>query len=246
MVFKYKNRVVWLDKLMSSGHYFIMNINCIGLLISIIYIGLVLSSSILIKKKTSVSDETVRKIIHILSANWWLILICYIKNPLFALSGPIVFLFVDSVFVFYPQFGKYIGCPERNRNYGLVYYPFSLIILIIYSYLGTLSLSAATIGVFCMGYGDGFAALFGSKFGKKKIPLPTGGKTYLGSFVMAIVCFFCSVIILILMSDLLFYQIIFSSIIISIVATFVEVVTPLGLDNISVPIISALIAGGLV
>jgi phytol kinase len=223
-----------------------MNINCIGLFISIIYIGLVLSFSILIKKKTSVSDETVRKIIHILSANWWLILIFYIKNPLFALIGPIVFLFVDSLFIFYPQFGKHIGCPKRNRNYGLVYYPFSLIILIAYSYLGTLSLSAATIGVFCMGYGDGFAALFGSKFGKKKIPLPTGGKTYLGSLVMAIVCFISSFLILIIMSDLLLYQIISYSIIISICATLIEVITPLGLDNISVPIISALIAGGLI
>jgi phytol kinase len=223
-----------------------MNINCIGLFISIIYIGIVLSFSIVIKRKTNVSDETVRKLIHILSANWWLILIFYIQDPLFALIGPIVFLFVDSLFIFYPQFGKHIGCPKRNRNYGLVYYPFSLIILISYSYLGALSLSAATIGVFCMGYGDGFAALFGSKFGKKKIPLPTGGKTYLGSFVMAIVCFLCSFLILIIMSDLLLSKIIMSSIIISIIATLVEVITPLGLDNISVPIISALIAGGLV
>ena len=231
---------------MPNVHYFTMKTNYIGLFISVIYVASVLGLSVFIKAHTLVKDETVRKIIHILSANWWLILIKYINDPLIAVIGPLGFVFLDSLFIFYPKLGKPFGCSNKNRNFGLVYYPFSLIILILYSYLGALDISAATVGVFCMGYGDGFAAIIGSKWGKKKIPLPTGGKTYLGSFVMIIVCFVSSFIILTLMSDLTLTLIILSSILISLVASLVEVITPLGLDNISVPILSALIAGGLV
>ncbi len=223
-----------------------MNTNCIGLLISIVYIGIVLSIAIIMKKKTKISDEVIRKIIHILSANWWLILIVFIEDPLVAVAGPLAFLFINSLFIFYPKLGKPIGCPQKNRNFGLVYYPFSLIILILFSYLGTLDIYAATIGVFCMGYGDGLAAIVGKFWGKKKIPLPTGGKTYFGSFFMCMVCFICSFVILSFMSDASFSLIIVSSILISVAAALVEVITPLGFDNISVPLLCALIAGGLV
>lgn len=231
---------------MSNVHYFIMKTNYVGLLISVVYVAFILGFSAFIKTHTKIKDETVRKFIHILSANWWLILLKFIDDPLIAVIGPIGFVFINSLFIFYPKLGTPFGCSNKNRNFGLVYYPFSLIILILYSYLGALDISAATVGVFCMGYGDGFAAILGSKWGKKKIPLPTGGKTYFGSIVMVIVCFLSSFIILALMSDLTLTVIIFSSILISLVATLVEVITPLGLDNISVPILSALIAGGIV
>ena len=97
-----------------------------------------------------------------------------------------------------------------------------------------------------MGYGDCFAAIFGTLFGKKKIPLPTGGKTYFGSIVMLIVCFLSCYFIFSFMTDFNIKMIILSSLLVSVAASLIEVITPLGLDNISVPLLCALIVGGLV
>ncbi len=223
-----------------------MDKNCVGLLISFLYLGLVLLLAILVKKRTKAKDETVRKMIHILCTNWWIIMLFLIDDFATALVGPILFMFLNSLVIIYPKLGKHFGLTNKNRNYGLVYYPFSLVILVLILNLGTLHIAAATIGVFCMGFGDGFAALFGSKWGKKKIPLPTGGKTYLGSFVMAGVCFISTFAILYFMTNSSYASILLISFLISIVAPLIEVGTPLGLDNISVPLLTALIAGGLI
>ncbi len=223
-----------------------MNTNLIGLIISVIYISLILIIAVIIRKKTKLKDEIIRKLVHILSTNWWIIMIIYLKDPLFALIGPLFFIFFNSLFIFYPSLGKSFGCTKKERNFGLVYYPFSLVILILFSYLGKLEIYSATIGVFCMGYGDGFAAIFGTLFGKKKIPLPTGGKTYFGSFVMLIVCFLCCFFIFSFMTDFNMKMIILSSLLVSVAASLIEVITPLGLDNISVPLLCALIVGGLI
>jgi len=173
-------------------------------------------------------------------------MIHFFDNILYAISGPIVFVFLNSLFVFYPEVGKVIGCPDKKRNLGLVYYPFSLIILILLVYLGDLELYAATVGVFAMGYGDGFAAILGFLYGDKKIPLATGGKTYLGSIVMLFVCIVSSFIIFSFMSDSTFLIKLLASILIGVAASLIEVISPLGFDNISVPLFVTLLAGGLV
>ncbi|MGD1822938.1 MAG: diacylglycerol/polyprenol kinase family protein [Pleomorphochaeta sp.] len=222
-----------------------MNTNCIGLMFSMIYIGLILILAYLLKKKTKVKDEFVRKTIHILTANWWIILVNYFDNILFAIAGPICFVFFNSLFVFYPNVGEKIGCPNKKRNLGLVYYPFSVLILVLWVYTDVITLYAATIGVFAMGYGDGFAAIFGSLWGKKRIPLPTGGKTYFGSIVMLIVCVISSFVVLSVMTNFSINDKLLISIIVGVSAAFLEVVTPLGLDNISVPLLTALLVGGL-
>lgn len=97
-----------------------------------------------------------------------------------------------------------------------------------------------------MGYGDGFAAITGSIWGKKKIPLKTGGKTYLGSFVMLVVCNLISIIVLAFTTNLTTQSIIVASLIISFVASFTEMITPLGLDNISVPLLTAVLVGVII
>lgn len=223
-----------------------MNTNCIGLVISIIYILTILLAALYINKKTKIQDEIVRKIIHILTTLWWIILIIYFDNVLYAISGPLVFIFLNSFLIFYPNIGKLIGCPNRKRNLGLVYYPFSILVLILWTYLGKVEIYAATMGVFSMGFGDGFAAIFGKLLGKRKIPLPTGGKTYLGSFVMLAVCFISNFFILSIMVDTTITIIILYSIYLAVAAALLEVITPLGFDNISVPLIITLLAGGLI
>ena len=173
-----------------------MDTNLIGLIISIIYISLILIIAVIIRKKTKIKDEIIRKIVHILATNWWIIMILYLKDPLFALIGPLVFVFFNSLFVFYPSLGKSFGCTKKSRNFGLVYYPFSFVLLIIFSYLGNLEIYSATIGVFCMGYGDGFAAIFGNSFWEEKNTFTNRGENifrkpcYVGCLFLKLLLYF--------------------------------------------------------
>jgi phytol kinase len=239
------NKLLPLDKILLLNHYLSMNSNMLGLLVSISLILLILFFVFVLKKITHMNDELLRKIVHISVSNWWLLNLLYVSDVKYAIVGPIAFMFMNSIFVFKPKVGDKFGFVGKQRNYGLVYYPFSLGILVLLCYNNIIPYYAGTIGVLCMGYGDGFAAITGSIWGKSKIPFNTGGKTYLGSFVMVVVCNLVCVFTFALATDFSTISIIIASLIISIVASLVEMITPLGLDNISVPIITAVLAGAI-
>lgn len=220
-----------------------MNSNMLGLLTSTALVILILFFVFVLKKITKMNNELLRKIVHISVSNWWLLNLLYVGDVRYAIVGPIAFIFMNSIFVFKPKVGEKFGFVGKQRNYGLVYYPFSLGILVLLCYNNILPYYAGTIGVLCMGYGDGFAAITGTIWGKQKIPLNTGGKTYLGSFVMAVVCNLICVLTFALTTDFSTISIVLASLVISIVASVVEMITPLGLDNISVPLVAAVLAG---
>ena len=215
----------------------------LGLLVSMLLVLLILFFVFVLKKITHMNNELLRKIVHISVSNWWLLNLLYVGDVRYAIVGPIAFMFMNSIFVFKPKIGDKFGFVGKTRNYGLVYYPFSLGILVLLCYNNIIPYYAGTMGVLCMGYGDGFAAIAGTIWGKKKIPLETGGKTYLGSFVMVVVCNLICVFTFALTTDFSTLSIIIASLIISLVASLVEIITPLGLDNISVPLVTAILAG---
>ena len=102
------------------------------------------------------------------------------------------------------------------------------------------------MGILVMGYGDGLAAIIGRKFGKTKIRHRfTGQKTIVGSAAM----FVTSSIVIAIFSQRYNLGWTHSGCIkilgIAGCATALELFTPLGLDNLSVPIITALLAGKL-
>jgi phytol kinase len=186
------------------------------------------------------SPEVVRKFIHIAVSNWWIILLYFFDNLAFALIGPISFVLINSIAVF-SGVANFLGVHDIKRNLGLIYFPISLMILVILCYTNILPVWAGTIGVFAMGYGDGLAALLGHAYGKKKI---WKQKSLLGSIVMCITTF-----IVIIIVGLLYHLIqdsvtsyILISILLSAVITLIELFTPSGLDNISVPLSAALLA----
>ncbi len=222
-----------------------MNTDILGLIIATFLISLILLFVMLLKKKTNLSDEILRKIVHITVSNWWIFNLFFIKDPQIALIAPIIFICVNSIFVFKPESGVKFGFSSNTRNIGLVYYPISFLILIYFCYNNKLAYAAGTIGAMSMGYGDGFAALIGLKWGKRKVSKYTGNKTYLGTFFMAVICNFVSLITLTLMSDLSISSIVYFSIIIGLSGALIELVTPKNLDNLSVPLGLALITGML-
>lgn len=213
-----------------------MDNNILGLVISFIFLGLVIGVAVLLRRFTGFSSEFIRKFIHIGVSNWWFILIAWMDNIWYALVGPVVFIILNSVMTF-GEYGGFLGMNDKKRNYGLIYFPISLLILVLLVYNGKLAVAAATIGVLSMGYGDGLAAIVGHAWGKKKLPFLTGGKTWLGTvvmfFVVGVVAYIFAPI-----SEVPYRLAV--AVTTGLVGAFLEAATPLGLDNVTVPLGTAL------
>ena len=205
--------------------------NIISLFISVIFVCTTVLIAFLLYKFCHLRAESVRKLIHITVSNWVFILIYGFNTLSYALIGPIMFIIINTVFV-YGGFGRYLGMGDRKRDNGLIYFPITLLILTLCKYKNVMTDTDVILGVLAMGYGDGLAALIGSKVGKHKYIAFGATKSYEGSFVMFITVL---IIALILSFSLPI------AFLLALCATILESVTPLGLDNLTVPIITALI-----
>ena len=93
-----------------------------------------------------------------------------------------------------------------------------------------------------MGYGDGLAALIGRKWGKRKLNIPSGGKTWLGTLVMFLVSFLITFVVL-MIASLSLGTALGVALLVGLISAFVEAITPLGLDNLTVPLLAAFLVG---
>lgn len=221
--------------------------NILGLLLSFVFIGIIIGIGIMLSKSDRFSAEFVRKFIHIGVSNWWFILLVSFDSLAYALVGPIMFIVLNSLAV-YTGFANVLGISDKRRNLGLVYFPISLLVLVLLGYTGTIPMWACGMGVITMGYGDGLAAIIGKRWGKREI---RHGKTVLGTIVMACVTF------LVLIGFSIGYHITglwtvgwwVTLVIVALIVALLEAFTPYGLDNITVPLGTALLAtilfGGL-
>ena len=217
-----------------------MNSNILGLVISFPFLAVVIAVGILLKRLFSISSESMRKFIHIGVSNWWFIEVNYFTSLGYALLGPIAFIILNSLFTFL-GWGKSLGMDDKKRNYGLIYFPITLLILVILQFQGVVSSLSCTISVMIMGYGDGLAALIGAKWGKRKLPLSFASKSYLGSLVMAVVSFIVTFIGLVAFTSVGLPTVVLVSLVVGLLCSAAEAVTPFGLDNITVPFLALLV-----
>ncbi|KAK8848124.1 dolichyl monophosphate biosynthetic process [Tritrichomonas musculus] len=227
--------------------------NILGVIYSYAYVTSVLIVSFFLSKFTKMQSEFIRKFVHILVSNWWFIYAEYFTDMIYSIIVPVTFIIVNAVATF-TNFTDKLRLTERTRNYGLIYFPISLTLLSIFQhYFHVLPKFAVGIGILTMGYGDGLAAIIGIKIGKHKIKLGSlsGNKSYQGSGVMFLTTF-C-----VLISFVKYYHIstlylaessfinlvlLWKLIFISLIVTVAEATTPLGLDNISVPLMAAFLS----
>jgi len=212
----------------------------LGVALVYVYVALllVLTEKILSKKYPLQG----RKILHILTGNIAFILPIFQTKEVMAFlaAGPFI-LFTFLMSPYSPIKSLRGDTSKSGHGMGLVYYAIAWTIL---AYFFFDSKEVIAIGILAMSYGDGFASLIGIKYGKKKYKIYKDEKSFIGSLSMFIFTFFLIVI------ALLFYQRIdldITSIIdvvpwlllISGVSAVAEGITPLGLDNLSVPFLTA-------
>ncbi|ONI45847.1 hypothetical protein AN641_03100 [Candidatus Epulonipiscioides gigas] len=200
-----------------------------GIIVSFSYILILL---ILSKILPFAKEEYSRKFVHILSSNWWFICIKFFDNiyePLFITCS---FLIVNIINYKYPIF---ISIKRtENNSLGEIFYSIGFIILVLISYtIGDLKIGL--LGSLVMGYADGLAAIIGTSFPYKKF--------YNNKTLSGCITFFCVTAIIyrfITLTAQINLAYIIEIILVSLMLTLIEFMSNKGIDNIFIPIFSAI------
>lgn len=212
--------------------------NILGLVLSFIFVFVVIGLSTLLQKLNVLKEEGARKFIHIGVSNWWFFVIFMFDNIWWAIIAPIVFIVLNYLSYRY----NLIKSMERNGdgNLGTVYFPISLLILTILAFT-FLNPYISGIGILVLGYGDGLAAVIGKMIPSKKL---FGNKSLSGTLTMFIASFIVIVLYTLLATNinLIVDFLMIKILVISLAAAVIELFTPNGLDNLSIPILVSLLS----
>lgn len=212
--------------------------NIWGLVLSYVLVFLIIGISTALQKFKVVGDEGARKFIHIGVSNWWILAWVFFQgeNALwFAIVPPITFILLN----YYSYKTNLIKSMERsgNGNLGTVYFPISLLILVIFTFGVINRPEIGAVGILVLGYGDGLAAVVGKAYGKRKL---VDNKSLEGSLTMLLASFVVILVVLLVSGTALVTTLI-AAVVVSILSTVIELYTPKGLDNLSVPLFSSLL-----
>jgi len=205
-----------------------------GLGIGFLYIFMVIGIAMLLSKQP---HELSRTFAHIMVSNWWIIASLTMSSYWIVISTPVFFVIFNTLNAIY----NWIPClnsKNRYKNLGTVYYAASVLLLVQLYFFDPSIRVAGGIGILVMGYGDGFAALIGQFFGKLQYSIFKGHKTIEGSLAMLVISGIAVYAYLYFTTPVIPWLMV---IIIPVVATLIEAISPYGLDNLFVPLISALI-----
>lgn len=214
-----------------------------GMIISIVFVFAVILASEILRKIWNLGSEFTRKFVHIGVSHWWIAAMLLIDDMRYALIPPVLFVILN----YYSYKKNVFKSMERQdkTDLGTVYFPISLVILILLTWKGGLLgrdlRYFGAVGALVMGYGDGFAAIVGENFGRQKYCIFKSRKSLEGSIAMFVFSLIVSAVLLGIFrgADIFTLKV---SFIVAVLAAMAEAFTPFGVDNITVPIISALAA----
>lgn len=212
--------------------------NIIGIIVSVLFIGIIMAAGKLFEKA---GKEASRKFIHIMLSNWWIIAIVFFDNMWSAALLPLVFVVINYV-SFKTNLIKVMERDEGTENkdsLGTVYYAISLLILALITFGPLNNPIIGLCGILVMGYGDGLAAVIGQAIKSKTFKIAGNTKSIAGCITMfAITC--------IILSGFLYYYSAeywaIKSIVVAGIMTLIEAVSIKGTDNITVPLLTSLLA----
>lgn len=212
--------------------------NIFGVIVSIVFIGIIFISAKLFEKA---GKEASRKFIHIMLSNWWIIAMVFFDNVFSAALLPALFIIInyasykmDIIKVMERNDGE-----ENKDSLGTVYYAISLFVLAIVTFGFIKNPLVGLCGIAVMGYGDGLAAVIGQSIKSPEYKIGTSKKTLAGSFTMFLVT------LMIIAGFLIYSQsdyIAIKSILVAVLMTIIEAVSIKGTDNLTVPLLTSLMA----
>lgn len=203
-----------------------------------VWIGLIVVIAEAVDRAGWAGAEAVRKVVHIGVGNvillaWWLQIPLWLGVTASILASLLALLSYRIAIL--PSING-VG----RKSLGTFFYAVSFGVLIAYFW----SLNQpeyAVIGVLVMTWGDGLAALIGQRFGRHIYKLWDVQKSWEGSLTMAIASYIVSSLILLSVQGNI-GQTWIVPIAVALVATFLEAFSKYGIDNLTVPVGSAIVA----
>ena len=208
------------------------------MLLSMIFIVSVYACVEVLRRLFGFGGMFSRKMIHIVVALWgcWAYFAFYRKESAIILT---VIFFLANVRWIRNVITR-ISAIDGESHPGMIYYPISMCLLFLFCW-DVPHRYAGIIGLLNLGLGDSFAAIAGSKYGKKEYRCGDRVKTYLGSVVMFCTSLISTAIVLACFQNGFGLRELSASIVISAGATLFEATSNKELDNLTVPLCSALI-----
>lgn len=206
--------------------------NTLGIIVSFIYVFAVIFLAGFLER---FGKEASRKTIHILVANWWLIAMIFFKTSLWAAFVPACFVLLNTLSYRFNLFSA-MERGEGRGDLGTVYYAISLLILALFSFSAYGNPIIGGLGILMMGYGDGLAAVVGKKYPLGPYQLGDNKKSLSGSLTMFVASFLVGFLFLTVTDQ---SQALVPALVLSAIATALEAITPWGLDNLTVPLLSS-------
>jgi len=208
-----------------------------GLIVSYIFVFLIAGIAYILRKK-GVSDSLARKVVHIGVGNWIILAVLLFKDWYFAVIGPLSFVLLNYLSYKRGLFGSSMELKDR-KTLGTVYYAIALSILVFFFWFirnGQLKWLSC-MGILVMTWGDGMASVFGERWGKLCGGFKIGNseKTLVGSSAMLIFSFMALSLTMLAFGVSVSNSIIYS-VVLAIIATAIEAITPAGFDNLTVPL----------
>lgn len=204
-------------------------------------VGLCLAAIVLLAetlhRRISPNSELARKVVHIGSGNvillaWWL------QMPTWIGICASIIASIVALLSYYVPFLPGINSVGR-KSFGTFFYAVSIGVLMA-AFWPKQQFHYAAIGILVMTWGDGLAALIGQKFGKHSYEIWGMKKSWEGSLTMMLTSYVVSSLILFYVQGNI-WQTWVVSLAIAIVATLLEAFSKLGIDNLTVPLGSAVL-----
>lgn len=224
-------------------------VNLILFAVCYAYVLTIILVSARAEKLFSFSGKSSRKLLHIMIGNLPFIIPFFSLNvfplnfPFFVAAPFVIVTLLASPYSPISLSGRLkglIGITEEGHHLGLVYYAFSYTLLALFFASRPYIIAA---GILPMAYGDASAAIVGEKYGKTEYQV-FAKKSLEGSAAMFLASF------LSLEASLFFFVYLYSLPILALTlaalgaaltVTLAEALSPLGFDNITVPILGALV-----
>lgn len=221
--------------------------NWIGILVSFVFVFGVLGIAQTLSSFTAIPAPITRKFVHIGVSHWWVLAIPLFDSVSFAVVGPVAFIILNAISLRKTLFSamEMPKEPGKPYNLGTVYFPISLLILVLLTFLTPVPTWMGAMGILILGWGDGMAAIAGMSAGKLRFTVFGQRKSVLGSATM----FLFSLLIVLLYSYINLPtstgDIWMAAVATAAIATLIEATTPLGMDNLTIPIVTTLFFYGV-
>ena len=212
------------------------NPNIFPLMTVVAFLGAIILLAEALNRIIFSDAELTRKVVHIGSGNVILLAWRFEIPPWMGIGAAIVAGIIALLSYFVPILPS-INSVGR-KSLGTFFYAVSIGVLIAWFFPENPQYAA--IGILTMAWGDGLAALIGQNFGQHPYQIFGSTKSWEGSLTMATVSYLVCFLILLAVEGNL-WQIWLIPLFVAIAATSFEAISKLGVDNLTVPIIS----GGL-